>query len=105
MAQKKLQRNEKKLYFCGVKINELNMNNSFFGISLNAIGESRRDYKEKSLTGSRLGIFVCQGWLSYQLCINKIEDASIQLVITSKNLSKPACWHNAFQKHRQALLE
>ena len=45
MAQKKLQRNEKKLYFCGVKINELNMNNSFFGISLNAIGESRRDYK------------------------------------------------------------
>ena len=47
MAQKKLQRNEKKLYFCGVKINELNMNNSFFGISLNAIGESRRDYKTK----------------------------------------------------------
>ena len=37
MAQKKLQRNEKKLYFCGVKINELNMNNSFFGISLNAL--------------------------------------------------------------------
>ena len=53
MAQKKLQRNEKKLYFCGVKINELNMNNSFFGISLNAIGESRRDYQiSKSLTHS-----------------------------------------------------
>lgn len=50
MAQKKLQRNEKKLYFCGVKINELNMNNSFFGISLNAIGESRRDYKKQTLT-------------------------------------------------------
>lgn len=51
MAQKKLQRNEKKLYFCGVKINELNMNNSFFGISLNAIGESRRDYQNsESLT-------------------------------------------------------
>ena len=50
MAQKKLQRNEKKLYFCGVKINELNMNNSFFGISLNAIGESRRDYQKQTLT-------------------------------------------------------
>jgi hypothetical protein len=48
MAQKKLQRNEKKLYFCGVKINELNMNNRFSGISLNAIGESRRDYKKQA---------------------------------------------------------
>ena len=51
MAQKKLQRNEKKLYFCGVKINELNMNNSFFGISLNAFGESRRDYQARNKAG------------------------------------------------------
>ena len=58
MALKKLQRNEKKLYFCGVKINELNMNNSFFGISLNAIGESRRDYKTNSLKGE---FFICYG--------------------------------------------
>ena len=57
MAQKKLQRNEKKLYFCGVKINELNMNNSFFGISLNAIGESRRDYQIQSPSSAELGLF------------------------------------------------